>query len=120
MTKQKILVALMSDTPIAATIGQEVDELTLEELIETEPRADELLRTVREAIGRKLKDRRAELGLSVEEVRDQSNKAVSSSGISRLERGMTWSSELAATALKFYDRIRTKQERAEAKAKAKA
>lgn len=78
-----------------------VDDLTLAQLIATEPNADKLLQSVRAAIGQKIKAERLELDLSLEEVRDFSNKEIDSAGLSRLERGLAWSHELAAKAIDF-------------------
>ncbi len=118
MTKQKILVALMSDSPIAAGVGEEIAELSLEQLIETEPRVDELQRAVREEIGRKLRDARAAAGISLEDMRDKFG--IDSGSLSRIERGQRWSAEIAGEALKVYQRERAKQDKAATKQKAKA
>jgi len=118
--KTQILAALVTDSPEAATLGLEAAELSIEQLLQAEPIADRMLAEVRTAIGTNLRDERAALGLSLEEVRDKSGRSIDSGGLSRLERGQSWSGELAGTARKFYARERAKQAKADARKQAKA
>lgn len=115
----KIAVALMADQSIDG-VGQSVSELGIDDLVALEPRAYELLEQIRGEIGTKIKAEREAVGLSLEEVRDMTGRAIDSAGLSRLERGRAWSAELVATARKLYARERGKQERADARKAAKA
>jgi phage tail tube protein FII len=112
MTNETLVaVVLRTKNPAAGqAIGVDVDELTLEQLMTTEPLADAMTTAVRLAIGAKLRETRAALGLSLEEVRDR--YGIDSGSLSRIERGQRWSPDTAAEAVKVYARERGKQERA--------
>jgi len=79
----------------------DVSELTLDELVKIEPRADSMLRAIRDAIGTKINAERMRLDLSLEQIRDMSGREIDSAGLSRLERGLAWSPELATKAVAF-------------------
>lgn len=118
MTRTIIAVLMSEKRPI-----EEVADLTLKELLDTEPGTDELLRDIREAIGLKIKALRVERDLSLEQVRDLTNREIDSAGLSRLERGLAWSHELAAKAIDFleqYPRKTAKERKGNAKRTTKA
>jgi len=102
----------------AAGVGVAIDELTLEQLIATEPLADTLVSELRTEIGRKLRETRAASGLSLEDMRDK--HGIDSGSLSRIERGQRWSADTAREALRVYLRERGKQERAGERKAAKA
>jgi hypothetical protein len=98
-----------------STRARDVSQLTLAQLIATEPTADAMLRAMRDEIGRKIKALRVERDLSLEQVRDMTKREIDSAGLSRLERGLAWSHELAQKAIDFLEAYpKPKKEKAKA------
>ena len=114
----KVTVAILADSPIGA--GRDVSQLSLDELVRLEPRADAMLRAVRGEIGNKINAERMRLDLSLEQVRDMTNREIDSAGLSRLERGLAWSSDVVTKVVAFLGSQSRKAAKREQRATARA